>query len=311
MAKRLLRVIGIFVILIFTGVFIYDLLPVPFPVIEGMAEIDPGAPKQFIKTPSGLKYRILRKGNGHKPDRSDVVLTISKEWLSTGHVLHDYFKNLTPVRYRVSLSTSPGVKEAVQLVSEGGVIEAIIPPMLAYGKRGHSKAKTPNHSSVYIVIQLEKILKGYLSSEPGKIDDDAPTEYTKTESGLQYKILRKSDGQKPVKGDLMMVHFKGEVTSDIYEDQYFKNTYIAGHAFEWIFDDQVKGVQEGIQKIGVGGMIDLIVPPELGYGDVFVPMINKNSTLHYVIELKEIRKHNVKPKTKPKTETEAKTEAKK
>src|SRR5690242_3469672 len=43
----------------------------------------------------------------------------------------------------------------------------------------------------------------------GKIDDDAPGELTPTSSGLYYRILRKSDGPKPLATDTVLAHYKG------------------------------------------------------------------------------------------------------
>lgn len=41
----------------------------------------------------------------------------------------------------------------------------------------------------------------------GPIDPDAPQELTPTSSGLYYRILRKSDGRKPVPSDYLTLHF--------------------------------------------------------------------------------------------------------
>ena len=47
---------------------------VPHPALpEGAGPIDADAPKEFATTPSGLKYRILRKGAGGKPKATNTV----------------------------------------------------------------------------------------------------------------------------------------------------------------------------------------------------------------------------------------------
>ena len=44
---------------------------------------------------------------------------------------------------------------------------------------------------------------------PGKIDADAPREFTKTASGLAYRILRKGSDKKPTARDSVVAHYKG------------------------------------------------------------------------------------------------------
>ncbi len=44
---------------------------------------------------------------------------------------------------------------------------------------------------------------------PGKIDPDAPREFTKTDSGLQYRILRESDKDKPKVSSTVVAQLQG------------------------------------------------------------------------------------------------------
>jgi len=45
--------------------------------------------------------------------------------------------------------------------------------------------------------------------EPGPADADAPQDYTTTESGLKYRILRKSEGKKPTEDSVIRFHYRG------------------------------------------------------------------------------------------------------
>ena len=44
---------------------------------------------------------------------------------------------------------------------------------------------------------------------PSDIDPDAPSEFSQTESGLRYRILRKSDGRKPDASNQVLVDYTG------------------------------------------------------------------------------------------------------
>lgn len=117
---------------------------------------------------------------------------------------------------------------------------------------------------------------------PGAPDADAPQEFTETESGLKYRILRKSDGKKPTASDTVTVHYKGT-----FEDgSVFDSSYERGEPAQFPLNGVIPGWTEGLQLIGEGGMIELEIPPELGYGPNGMPgAIPPNATLHFVVEL--------------------------
>lgn len=131
--------------------------------------------------------------------------------------------------------------------------------------------------------------KDYVRVEPGPVDADAPEEYTTTASGLKYRIRRKSDGTKPTVDSLVQVHYRGRL-SDREKGEIFDTTYgRTGHSNEFPLNVVVKGWAEGIQLIGEGGMIELEIPPALGYGDKTMGPIPPNSTLHFIVELIEVK----------------------
>ena len=123
-------------------------------------------------------------------------------------------------------------------------------------------------------------------SGPGPKDDDAPTEFTKTDSGLRYRILRKSDGPKPKPTDEVTVHYRGWL-----DDQtIFDSSYKRNEPTSFPLNQVVPGWTEGLQLVGEGGMIELIIPPDLGYGDAgFGGAIPGGATLYFLVELIDIK----------------------
>lgn len=131
-----------------------------------------------------------------------------------------------------------------------------------------------------------EIPKDAVRLEPGPVDADAPTEFSKTESGLKYRILRKSDGPKPTDDSVVRVHFRGRLTDGTIFDSSYGST---GQSIEFPVKGFIKGWAEGVKMIGEGGMIELEVPPELGYGDKRTGDIPPNSTLLFVVELLQVK----------------------
>ncbi|QDV13560.1 putative FKBP-type peptidyl-prolyl cis-trans isomerase [Rosistilla oblonga] len=123
------------------------------------------------------------------------------------------------------------------------------------------------------------------SSGPGPRDPDAPTDFTKTESGLRYRILRAGDGAKPVTTDEVTVHYRGWL-----DDQtIFDSSYKRGAPATFRLDQVVPGWTEGLQLVDEGGMIELTIPSHLGYGEAGAGgTIPGGATLHFIVELIKI-----------------------
>jgi FKBP-type peptidyl-prolyl cis-trans isomerase FkpA len=120
---------------------------------------------------------------------------------------------------------------------------------------------------------------------PGPADPDAPSEFTQTPSGLRYRILRKGEGDPPKASDTVRVHYVGKLD----DGSEFDSSYRTGKPAEFSLSGVVKGWTEGLQLVQPGGMIELQVPPELGYGRDGVPgAIPPGATLNFTVELIEI-----------------------
>lgn len=114
----------------------------------------------------------------------------------------------------------------------------------------------------------------------GEVDADAPTEFTTTNSGLKYRILRKSDGAKPTAANQVTVNYKGWLDNG----NEFDSSYGSG-PITFPLGGVIPGWTEGMQLVGEGGMIELEIPSDLGYGPSGTGGIPPNSTLHFYVEL--------------------------
>lgn len=95
------------------------------------------------------------------------------------------------------------------------------------------------------------------------------------------------DGTEVKVGDTVSVHYIGTLQSG----QQFDNSYTKGEPFEFIVGEGrvIKGWDQGLLGMKVGGQRILVIPAELAYGASAVGPIPANSTLVFSIELLEIK----------------------
>jgi len=106
-----------------------------------------------------------------------------------------------------------------------------------------------------------------------------------TASGLYYIIHKPGGTYRANINSQVAAFYKGYLTDSTIFDQ---STYSSDKAATFALKDVIKGWQEGIPLIGVGGKITLLVPSALGYGSVAKPGIPANSVLIFDIDLVDI-----------------------
>lgn len=111
--------------------------------------------------------------------------------------------------------------------------------------------------------------------------------FTVTKSGLKYKDTKVGSGPAVKVGDMVTVNYKGWLDNGKVFDTTKKP---GGEPFSFnVGSGQViKGWDEGLQGMKKGGVRQLVIPPELGYGSDDMGAIPPNSTLHFEIELVKI-----------------------
>ncbi|WP_236696481.1 FKBP-type peptidyl-prolyl cis-trans isomerase [Rhodopirellula islandica] len=152
----------------------------------------------------------------------------------------------------------------------------------------HSSKLT--HASLAFVLAIAMLSLGCApttrTSSPGPADPDAPTEFTTTDSGLKYRILRVGSGDKPGRESFVTVDYVGWLEGG----REFDSSYNRRDSTDFNLSSVIPAWTEGVQLIGEGGMIELEVPPELGYGAMgSPPTIPPNATLHFKVELHDVR----------------------
>jgi len=103
-------------------------------------------------------------------------------------------------------------------------------------------------------------------------------------SGLEYEDIREGDGDYPAPGQTVSVHYTGWLENGIKFDssvdrrQPFRFAIGVGQV--------IKGWDQGVLTMRVGGKRKLTIPPKLGYGARGAgDLIPPNATLIFEVEL--------------------------
>lgn len=101
-----------------------------------------------VVLPSGLQYKIIEKGTGAKPGKTDTVTVEYTGTLMNGTVFDSTDKTGKPATFEVS-RVIPGWTEALQLMPAGSTWEIYVPSALAYGPRSVGGPIGPNETLMF------------------------------------------------------------------------------------------------------------------------------------------------------------------
>jgi len=108
---------------------------------------------------------------------------------------------------------------------------------------------------------------------------------TCTQSGLQYKVVKKGRGNCPSVNDSAAVYYRATLTDGTVID-----ATTPGNPVVFGLGGIIPGLSEGIRLMNKGAKYVIYIPPELAYGDQgFPPAIPPNSVLIFEIELVEFK----------------------
>ena len=102
--------------------------------------------------PSGLQYKILKKGEGRKPTDADTVEVQYRGTLINGTEF-DGSKPEQPATFEVN-KVIPGWREALRLMPVGSKWQLFVPPRLGYGARGKGDQIGPNATLIFEIELL-------------------------------------------------------------------------------------------------------------------------------------------------------------
>jgi peptidylprolyl isomerase len=237
-----------------------------------------------IITSTGLQYTESEAGAGKKPQAGDVVAVHYTGTLSDGTVFDSSYDRGEPIRFPLGAGrVIPGWDEGIGMMAEGGKAILVIPPDLAYGERGAGDVIPPNATLIFDV-ELVEVTEGAPAS-PAEV---AEADYVTDESGLKYYDLVPGDGASPLPGQQVIVHYTGWLQNG---DRFDSSLYTGDPlSFNIGMGQVIPGWDLGLATMKVGGKRQLVISPELGYGEQGAGgVIPPNATLIFEVELLQVR----------------------
>lgn len=255
---------------------------------------------EVVTLKSGLMFKDDSLGTGREAKANDLVSIHFKGWMVPEGDSIDLFSDWTkiqsmkmrslgdsklrnqPVKYVLNTeSFIKGCDEGIIGMKEGGVRTIIIPSKLAYGEKGIGFV--PPNTDLKVIVDLLEV-KDRIVAKMWDVDSSL---FKTTKSGLKYVIVKEGDGPKPEPGKLVTVNYSGYLPDGTMFDSSVERdepiTFVIGQG------QVIPGWDEGLQLLKKGAKARFIIPPKLGYGEMEVGKIPKNSTLIFDVELIDVQ----------------------
>ncbi len=143
--------------------------------------------------------------------------------------------------------------------------------------------------------QLQRFMDAHLEKQIAgtkKAGSEYISQYIKsgamhTLTGLAFRVISPGSVAKPTLKDWVEVRYQGR----LIDGKVIDGTDATGKTAKFPMNGVIPGWTEGLQQIGEGGEIELVVPPELAYGDSNTSSgIPAGSTLVFRIQLVHVIK---------------------
>ena len=239
------------------------------------------APADATTTASGLAYKVLTPGTGTEhPKASDSVKVHYSGWTTNGKMFDSSVKRGQPITFPLQ-GVIKGWTEGVQLMVEGEKTRFWIPAEMAYGET----PARPGAPAGLLVFDIELLE----IDKPIPAPDDvaaAPSDSTKTTSGLAYKVQQAGTGARhPAATDTVVVHYTGWTI----DGKMFDSSVKRGEPAEFPLNRVIAGWTEGVQLMVEGEKTRFWIPAEMAYGETPRRPGAPSGMLVFDIELLQIR----------------------
>jgi FKBP-type peptidyl-prolyl cis-trans isomerase len=261
-------------------------------------------------TPSGLYFIETLAGKGMKIDSGVWVKVNFSVSLIDGKQVFSTQERGEPMEFEYGKRfDTPGFEEGVSKMLKGGKATLIVPSGIAFGETGRG-AMVPPYSTVIYNIEVvdiqskaehekqqaeKKKTEGLKLETNKKQEGDLMKKYLidhkitakPTASGLIYVEKVKGTGARAAAGKKVKVHYTGTLLNGTK----FDSSRDRNEPFEFVLGQGqvIKGWDEGIAMMNVGGKATLVIPSSIAYGERDMGQIPPYSTLVFDVELMDVK----------------------
>jgi FKBP-type peptidyl-prolyl cis-trans isomerase len=240
----------------------------------------PGIATRQKTMESGLKYEVIKEGNGNPPAEGEFFELKYALWNKDGILVSCDLSHVDqPLMQSIKTSPMPLFGEAIPLLKPGSRYRFEAPSKLCYGGGFFSPFLPPNSVTIW-ELEVVSVLRPPVFSM-------SPKEKIKTtESGLQYEVIEEGKGESPLATSQVSVEYAGWLT----DGKLFDSSFQRGKPATFEVGKVIKGWSEGLALMKEGSVYKFTIPPKLGYADQKLQTIPANSTLVFWVRLVEVLK---------------------
>ena len=260
--------------------------------------------------PSGLYFVETLPGKGIKIDTGSWVKAHFSVSLVDGKKIFSTSERGEPMEFEFGKKfDTPGFEEGVSKMVKGGKATLIVPSGIAFGETGRGAMVPPYSTVIYDLeivdvqskadhdkAQADKKKTETLKLETNKKQEgDLMKKYLvdhkitakPSATGLIYVEKVKGTGAKAAPGKKVKVHYTGTLLNGTK----FDSSRDRNEPFEFELGkgQVIKGWDEGIAMMNVGGKATLVIPSSIAYGERDMGQIPPYSTLVFDVELLDVK----------------------
>lgn len=240
---------------------------------------------------AGVKMRDLKAGEGTPAPAGAKVKIHYTGWLPDGTVF-DSSKDRGPATFELG-GLIKGWQEGIPGMTPGGRRKLVISPDKGYGSQ--AQGKIPANSTLIFEVELIQVIetpvlllkKDAKTLSDGSVPAAEDKDLKDIGGGLQIRDLKEGTGPVATPGATVEVFYTGWLTDE--KRTVFDSGAQRGETTEFPLSGVIKGWQNGIPGMKVGGVRKLVVPPDLGYGAAAKGKIPPNSTLIFEVQLVSVK----------------------
>ena len=227
---------------------------------------------EVTTTASGLNFVFQEEGAGDLPIVNSIMELNFTGMLTDGTV---FSQSSSPIEAYLTNQIA-GLEEGLRMMREGSRATFIIPQSLGFGSE--SIGEVPGNSAIVYEIEITKIDNRVQNTIDQYILDNNLTA-SSTEEGLYYVLSDSGEGQGPNINSNIEINYTGRFVDGGVFDQ------SGASSASFPLSNLIRGWQIGIPLMGVGGVGEFIIPPQLGYGQEGRTGIPGDAVLIFDIEL--------------------------